>query len=668
MNYSDQIKKSVKYYSIQIKKSVKYYSIPEIFASDDSLPISLENQNSSWMVKLCQSTAPEILFCITIYNEPGSALLYSLAGIKQNLDYLVKMGNHAIAERVTLCLIFDGQEKISVSTLALLKSLNLYTEDRLVTASAMHVFDSKLDMHLVEKCVDIDMLDGKSDQGWRSAYQFSLQQNGIAVPNSELSPVQEVSPRVLVCIKRENASKLNSHWWFFMVFSTYLCPKYCVQMDVGSIPSCNALNELWNFLDIHPEVGAATGSVLVPEPDQFWDLLSVWQFGNFFLDKLLFRPAEDLTGYLSVLPGQFSIFRWQALTSTWLDKKLSTQQPSPLKKYFRGLKQLGAFEATIFLTEDRVLGFELATSFSASWKLAFLPSVVTITDSCQSLPELLRQRRRWINGSLACHVWSLIQIPEYLSKQKITIQRKLRFLSSIPLYLLRSFTQWFSPSFVILFYVLICKALKDALINFPWVNGLINPIFSLVVCLFVTQILFCQFGTQSKYLLRANMICSSLFRLTALVILTSLGCYLPLIVIISTLLSIYIITKLHLPSITDKFWVNLPLYFLILSDYSCLLYAYAAFNIHDHSWGTKGLTEYKFQKRLYVSYILFWLLSNLLFLLGAFSLQSAIPILFLIGQIDLLIGILAGLISVIPIIKKRRTMNYHRKSLQRIQK
>jgi cellulose synthase/poly-beta-1,6-N-acetylglucosamine synthase-like glycosyltransferase len=124
--------------------------------------------------------------------------------------------------------------------------------------------------------------------------------------------------------------------------------------------------------------------ILVPDSDQFGDFLSAWQFGNFFLDKLLFRPAEELVGYLSVLPGQFSMFRWQALTDNWSDKTLVIPQPSPLKQYFRGLEQLETLEATMFLAEDRVLGFELLTSLSPSYKLVFLPTVVTVTDSCQS--------------------------------------------------------------------------------------------------------------------------------------------------------------------------------------------------------------------------------------------------------------------------------------------
>lgn len=606
------------------------------------------------MTQLCQSPALEILFCITVYNEPGSALLYSLAGIKQNLDHLVRAGKRYIAERVTVCLIFDGQEHISASALALLKSLKLYTGEQPISEAAIHIFDSKLDLSLVERCIDVDVINSKLTNNWWDAYQFTLQKDEIIESDFELNADEPLSPRVLLCIKKENAGKLNSHWWFFTILSAYLCPKYCVQMDVGSIPGGNAIDELWQFLEMHPDVGAATGSILVPEPRQFLHFLSVWQFGNFFLDKLLFRPAEDIAGYLSVLSGQFSMFRWQALTTDWTDKPLSTEQPSPLKKYFRGLEQLGAFEATMFLVEDRVLGFELVTSLSTSWKLAFFPSVVTITDPCQSLSELLRQRRRWINGSLACRVWSFVQIPEYLCKQEVSIARKCRFLSSVPLYLIRLVTEWFFPSFVILLTTLIYKTLNHILVDFRWATEFINLAFTLCIGLFVAQILLCQFPAQYDFLLKVNIIYGNSFVLAALVILTISGHYLPLVVIILLLLTIYSIAKIHSQTLSMKVWGSLLLYFLINCAYTCLLYAHAFFNIHDRSWGTKGLTRSQLpNKRFNQFFFIFWLLSNLCLLLAAFSFQSSIPTLILFGQLDFLIGILAGLVTAIPIVKRR---------------
>jgi hypothetical protein len=199
------------------------------------------------MTKLHEFPTPEILVCITIYNEPGSALLYSLAGIKRNLDYLVKTGHRTIAERVTLCLIFDGQDRISTTALALLKFLKLYTDNQIVSTAEFNIFDTNLDLELVEKYIDVDILDRNPANSWWDAYQFSLQQHEMVAPNSGLSADDLVFPRILVCLKRENAGKLNSHWWFFMILSTYLRPKYCVQMDVGSIPTKNVVIELWHF-------------------------------------------------------------------------------------------------------------------------------------------------------------------------------------------------------------------------------------------------------------------------------------------------------------------------------------------------------------------------------------------------------------------------------------
>ena len=85
---------------------------------------------TDWLKKTGQTEQTEILWGITAYNEPGESLLSSLGGIKQNLDYLVQVGQETIAKQIKICLIFDGRQKMSSSIISLLASLDLcYLEE-----------------------------------------------------------------------------------------------------------------------------------------------------------------------------------------------------------------------------------------------------------------------------------------------------------------------------------------------------------------------------------------------------------------------------------------------------------------------------------------------------------------------------------------------------------
>lgn len=107
------------------------------------------------------------------------------------------------------------------------------------------------------------------------------------------------------------------------------------------------------------------------------------------MSHLLNKPIESICGYLTVLPGAFSAFRWAAVevrcrstaarqarigsmpqqvaNSCSAHNKLAATctrllQGEPLRRYFYGLysqNDLSAFEANMYLAEDRVLCLEI---------------------------------------------------------------------------------------------------------------------------------------------------------------------------------------------------------------------------------------------------------------------------------------------------------------------
>jgi len=92
-----------------------------------------------------------------------------------------------------------------------------------------------------------------------------------------------------------------------------------------------------------------------------------------------------------VLPGAFSAYRWNALQGDplWVDYFHSFVHP----------ELMDCFHSNIYLAEDRVLCYSLVTQKHKRYILRYVKDSIAETDVPSSLNTLLRQRRRWINGS-----------------------------------------------------------------------------------------------------------------------------------------------------------------------------------------------------------------------------------------------------------------------------
>lgn len=81
-----------------------------------------------------------------------------------------------------------------------------------------------------------------------------------------------------------------------------------------------------------------------------WSKLEAWilvkaQYVEYKLSCYIDKTFETMFGFISVLPGAFSTFRWEAING------------DPLKSFFKGLEsdKHTAKEANMFLAEDRVM-------------------------------------------------------------------------------------------------------------------------------------------------------------------------------------------------------------------------------------------------------------------------------------------------------------------------
>ena len=193
-----------------------------------------------------------------------------------------------------------------------------------------------------------------------------------------------------------SAKKLNSHRWCFSAFAKQLQPNICILLDVGTRPSGTSLYHLWKEFDKHANVGGACGEITVDLGRGCSNLINplvAAQNFEYKMSNILDKPLESVFGFISVLPGAFSAYRYKALLG------------APLNAYFLGEKMhdgsgapASLSESNMYLAEDRILCFEIVTKRDARWILRYCKAAKASTDVPDSIPEFISQRRRWSNG------------------------------------------------------------------------------------------------------------------------------------------------------------------------------------------------------------------------------------------------------------------------------
>ncbi|KAI9312516.1 glycosyltransferase family 2 protein [Dichotomocladium elegans] len=306
-------------------------------------------------------------------------------------------------KRVVVCIVADGRNKCDPGVLSVLAAMGVYQRG---VAKNM-VNEKPVRAHLYEYTAQVSV---------DPAMQVKGADRGI------------VPAQIMFCLKEQNAKKINSHRWFFNAFGPILQPNVCVLLDVGTRPGNTSIYHIWKTFDINPNIAGACGEIRVQTKKGIALLNPLVAAQNFEykMSNILDKPLESVFGYIAVLPGAFSAYRYVALQN-------DSQGNGPLQKYFLGEHGVSAssdiFTANMYLAEDRILCFELLAKKHEKWVLRYVQSAFGETDCPDQLPEFLSQRRRWLNGSFfaaiysTCHfyrVWSTRHT--FMRKLLLTIQ------------------------------------------------------------------------------------------------------------------------------------------------------------------------------------------------------------------------------------------------------
>jgi chitin synthase len=118
------------------------------------------------------------------------------------------------------------------------------------------------------------------------------------------------------------------------------------------------------------------------------------------------KPLESSFGYVSVLPGAFSAYRYRAILGKPLEQYFHGDHSLADRLGKKGIHGMNIFTKNMFLAEDRILCFELVAKANDRWTLTYVKPSKAETDVPETAVELIGQRRRWLNGSFAASVVS----------------------------------------------------------------------------------------------------------------------------------------------------------------------------------------------------------------------------------------------------------------------
>ena len=376
----------------------------------------------------------ELFIVVTMYNEDDFLFARTLIGVFKNIEHMCSRTNSKTWgkeawKKVVVCVVSDGRAKISPRTRAVLAGLGVYQDG----IAKQKVNEKEVTAHIYEYTTQVGLdLKGKLVQ---------------------LKPRSGCPVQMLFCLKEKNQKKINSHRWFFQAFGAVLEPNICVLLDAGTKPGKDSIYQLWKAFDLEPMCGGACGEikVMLSAGKKLINPLVAAQNFEYKMSNILDKPLESAFGFISVLPGAFSAYRYVALQN---DK---TGQ-GPLEKYFKGEKMHGAnadiFTANMYLAEDRILCFELVSKRNCRWVLQYVKSANGETDVPDRMAEFILQRRRWLNGSFFAAVYALVHFWQ-IGRSDHTVIRKLMLYIEFVYQLVNMLFAWFQiGNFFLVFRIL----------------------------------------------------------------------------------------------------------------------------------------------------------------------------------------------------------------------
>ena len=408
-------------------------------------------------------------------------------------------------------------------------------------------------------------------------------------------------------------------------------PKYIVLLDVGTQPNNDGVANLIKGFRNHDgtddyEVGGVTGLMSVDsnfpseeggdvfEEEEGWIMRTFFsieraQEYEYIIAHFLDKNAESALGFLHVLPGAWSAYRYRALI------KSDEYEPNLLEhSYFKmtlnpEMESSGYQEANMYLAEDRILSLGIYCQPKSKFYLKYIPDAGARTDPMKSHMDLMKQRRRWINSSLFAFLYVFKNYYFNASESSHNcFDRYFKLNLSMILALLSFATSYMTPS--IYFYVLYAT-----IYQIDVTSPVVSYIARVIALIYVIVCLIAIAGglagaVWTKYAQYISFIFSIMtFSMLGLVAYNIIAIYLNLTstgidttsftqMSILVMLGVnvggyFLLIIMHLPThcrLVGRLMSDVISYWFYQGAYSQTMVIHSFCNVDDVSWGTKGST------------------------------------------------------------------------------
>ena len=368
----------------------------------------------------------KLFIVVTMYNEDDKELVRTLRGVCGNVQHMAAVEGEGVWKKICVCIVLDGRTKANTDMLHYSAAQGFFDETLMDDALSNQSLDIR--MHLFEYTTQL-----KQDESFEKRFP----------------PMQ-----IIFAMKEHNGGKLDSHLWYFNAFADQLIPKYCLLLDVGTQARDRAIFKLYRSMETNDRIAGVCGEIACDKPNYINPVVACQHF-EYKISHILDKSLEASFGFISVLPGAFSAYRYDAIREK--DGK------GPLVDYFLSITtpmiELGAFKANMYLAEDRILCFEVISRKDEQWLLHYVKNAVAETDVPQSLDVLIRQRRRWLNGSFFASLYTIIWFNRFWNDSTHSFWRKLAISQQFLYYTLNLAMNWLLPAnFYLAFYFLMAKS------------------------------------------------------------------------------------------------------------------------------------------------------------------------------------------------------------------
>ncbi|KAF2029758.1 hypothetical protein EK21DRAFT_67138 [Setomelanomma holmii] len=529
----------------------------------------------------------ELFICITMYNETEIDFTRTMHGVMQNISHFCsRMKSRTWGkdgwQKIVVCIISDGRGKVHPRTLDAIAAMGCFQEG----IAKNHVNQKEVTAHVYEYTTQVSL---------DSDLKFKGAEKGI------------VPCQMIFCLKERNQKKLNSHRWFFNAFGRALNPNVCILLDVGTKPGPKALYHLWKAFDTDSSVAGAAGEIKAGKGKAWLGLLNplvASQNFEYKMSNILDKPLESVFGYITVLPGALSAYRYHALQNDHTGH-------GPLSQYFKGETLHGqdadVFTANMYLAEDRILCWELVAKRSEQWVLKYVKAATGETDVPDTVPEFISQRRRWLNGAFFAAVYSLLHFKQVWATDHTIWRKILLHIEFVYQFVQLLFTFFSLANFYLTFYF-VAGSLSDPELD-PFGHNIGKYIFyilrytcTLLICMqFILSMGNRPQGAKKMFfwsmIMYGVIMAYTTFASFYIVVVQlkdpkaekSLGnnVFTNLIISTATTIGLYFLMSFMYLDPWHMFTSSAQ-YFALLPSYIATLQVYAFCNTHDITWGTKG--------------------------------------------------------------------------------